>query len=349
MYNNDSAIFDADLIAGAAERPPSGEDTNTAARITSDDDAAMDAYSRTVIGAVDLVGPVVVSVHVGRQREDSIVAAGSGSGVIVTPDGYVLTNQHVVHRAASLSIKLIDSDKIEARVIAEDASTDLAVLRARTSGLPAVSLLTKDPLRVGQLVVAIGNPFGFEATVSAGVISAHGRTLRGGDGRLIEGVVQHTAPLNPGNSGGPLVDARGRVVGINTAIIAAAQGIGFAVPASTAEWVISEVLTHGRVRRAYLGIAGRTRLLDRRLVRALMLLNESALEIVAREPDTPAAHSDLRVGDIILAAQSQSIVSVDALHRFLSRWAIGEALQLSVLRRTQLLQIEIVPVELPSK
>jgi S1-C subfamily serine protease len=349
MYTDDTAAFDAHPISGGTDEPSLGEQTTSAAQHSSDDDAPLDAYSRTVIGAVDLVGPAVVSVHVGRQREESIVAAGSGSGAIVTPDGYVLTNQHVVHRAASLSIKLTNGDKVEARLIAEDASTDLAVLRARTSGLPAVSLLTQPGPRVGQLVIAIGNPFGFEATVSAGVISAHGRTLRGGDGRLIEGVVQHTAPLNPGNSGGPLVDARGRVVGINTAIIAAAQGIGFAVPASTAEWVISEVLTNGRVRRAYLGIAGRTRHLDRRLVRALMLLNDSALEIVAREPNTPAADSDLRVGDIILAAQSQSIVSVDALHRFLSRWTVGESLRLSVLRRTQLLQMEVVPVEMPSK
>ena len=269
--------------------------------------------------------------------------------VMVCIGGYLLTNQHVVHRAARVNIKLTNGDTVEARVIAEDASTDLAVLRARTSNLPAVSLLTKAAPRVGQLVVAIGNPLGFEATVSAGVISAHGRTLRGADGRLIEGVVQHTAPLNPGNSGGPLVDARGRVVGINTAIIAAAQGIGFAVPASTAEWIISEVLTNGRVRRAYLGVAGRTRRLDRRLVRALTLPSDSALEIVAREPDTPAANSDLRVGDIILAAQSQTITSVDALHRFLSRWPIGESLQLSVLRRTQLLQMDIEPVEMPSK
>lgn len=349
MYTDDIVALHVDLISGVADESPPGEDPTAAARPISGDDAAFDAYSRTVIGAVDLVGPAVVSVHVGRQREDSIVATGSGSGVIVTPDGYVLTNQHVVHRAASVSIKLTNGDRVEARVIAEDVSTDLAVLRARTSGLPAVSLLTKASPRVGQLVVAIGNPFGFEATVSAGVISAHGRTLRGGDGRLIEGVLQHTAPLNPGNSGGPLVDARGRAVGINTAIIAAAQGIGFAVPASTAEWVISEVLTYGRVRRAYLGIAGRTRRLDRRLVRALALTNDSALEIVAREPNTPAAESDLRVGDIILAAQSQTISSVDALHRFLSHWTIGESLQLSVLRRTQLLQMQVVPVEMPSK
>jgi S1-C subfamily serine protease len=349
MYIDRAAALNVSPASSSAEESPLGDIAPSAAQHISDDDSAFDAYSRTVISAVDLVGPAVVSVHVGQQREDSIVAAGSGSGVIVTPDGYLLTNQHVVHRAARVSIKLTNGDKVEARVVAEDASTDLAVLRARTSDLPAVSLLAKGGPRVGQLVVAIGNPFGFEATVSAGVISAHGRTLRGADGRLIEGVVQHTAPLNPGNSGGPLVDARGRVVGINTAIIAAAQGIGFAVPASTAEWVISEVLTNGRVRRAYLGIAGRTRHLDRRLVRALSLLNDSALEIVAREPNTPAANSDLRVGDIILAAQSQNIASVDALHRFLSRWPIGESLQLSVLRRTQLLQMDIVPVEMPSK
>jgi S1-C subfamily serine protease len=302
-----------------------------------------------VVSVVDRVGPAVVSVHVGRQRRDAVVPAGGGSGVIVTPDGYLLTNQHVVHSAAQVGITLLDGDSIAASVIAEDPSTDLAVLRAAGSGLPAAPLAAQAALRVGQLVVAIGNPFGFEATVSAGVVSAQGRTLRGGDGRLIEGIVQHTAPLNPGNSGGPLVDARSRVVGINTAIIAAAQGIGFAVPAPTAEWVISEVLTHGRVRRAYLGVAGRTRRLDRRLVRALALPAEHALEIVTREPNTPAADSDLRVGDIIVTAQSQTISGVDALHRFLSRWNIGDTLTLTILRRTQLLPLEIVPVEMPRR
>jgi S1-C subfamily serine protease len=340
------ATLNLSPLGGLPEESTPGQSSITA-HSEDPDREAIDAYSRSVIGAVDLVGPAVVSVHVGRQRDSGDVAVGSGSGVIVTPDGYLLTNQHVVQRAGSVAISLTNGDHVEARVIAADASTDLAVLHARTSGLPAVSLFRPASARVGQLVVAIGNPFGFEATVSAGVISAHGRTLRGSDGRLIEGVVQHTAPLNPGNSGGPLVDARGRIVGINTAIIAAAQGIGFAVPAATAEWVVSEVLTNGRVRRAYLGIAGRTRQLDRRLVRALALANESALEIVAREPNTPAANSDLRVGDIILAAQAQNIESVDALHRFLSRWTIGEPLQLSVLRRTQVLQVAVVPVEMP--
>jgi S1-C subfamily serine protease len=310
---------------------------------------ALDAYSQIVVAAVELAGPAVVSVHVGRPRQESIVAAGSGSGVIVTPDGYLLTNQHVVHRAAAVEVGLINGDRVAATVIAQDASTDLALLRARTAALPALSLASKTAPRVGQLVVAIGNPYGFEATVSAGVVSAHGRVLRGGDGRLIEGVIQHTAPLNPGNSGGPLVDSLGRVVGINTAIIAAAQGIGFAVPAATAEWVVSEVLAHGRVRRAYLGVAGRTRRLDRRLVRALSLPTESGLEVMAREPDTPASRSDLRVGDIIVAAQSQPIGGVDALHRFLSRWVIGESLQLQLLRRTQLVSIEIEPIEMPQR
>jgi len=331
-------------------------DTTEPTIIAAPDDAAdpsgaeaLDAYSNAVVSVVERVGAAVVSVHVGRQRRDGLVPAGGGSGVIVTPDGYLLTNQHVVQQAAQVGITLIDGDSIAATVIAEDPSTDLAVLRAAGSGLPAAPLAAQATLRVGQLVVAIGNPFGFEATVSAGVLSAQGRTLRASDGRLIEGIVQHTAPLNPGNSGGPLVDARARVVGINTAIIAAAQGIGFAVPAPTAEWVISEVLTHGRVRRAYLGVAGRTRRLDRRLVRALNLPAEHALEIVTREPNTPAADSDLRVGDIIIAAQSQSIGGVDALHRFLSRWNVGDTLTLTILRRTQLLPLEIAPVEMPRR
>ena len=332
---------------GAAE--PVVDDAAAEIAAAAQELEALDAYSRTVVGVVDRVSAAVVSVHVGRERRGEVVQAGGGSGVIVTPDGYLLTNQHVVQGAARVGITLIDGDSVEARVVAEDASTDLAVLRAHASALPAAGLAASARVRVGQLVVAIGNPFGFEATVSAGVLSAHGRTLRAGDGRLIEGILQHTAPLNPGNSGGPLVDARGRVVGINTAIIAAAQGIGFAVPAPTAEWVISEVLTHGRVRRSYLGIAGRTRRLDRRLVRALSLPGEHALEVVSREPHTPAADSDLRVGDIIVAAQSQPIAGVDALHRHLSRWSIGEPIELSVLRRTQLLTLSIVPVEMPQR
>lgn len=348
MDMDDFPAFDIEPVSGPE---PAADDASGPRDNPSPDQEILDAYSQTVVGVVDLIGPAVVSVHVGRPRGENSAPAGmrsgSGSGLIVTPDGYVLTNQHVVQRASQVELTLMNGDTVEARVVGADPSTDLAVLRARISGAHAVGALTKAAVRPGQLVVAIGNPFGFEATVSAGVVSAHGRTLRAGDGRLIEGVIQHTAPLNPGNSGGPLVDSRGRVVGINTAIIAAAQGIGFAVPGPTAEWVISEVLTHGRVRRAYLGIAGRARRLDRRLVRSLSLPREHALEIVSREPETPAARSDLRLGDIIVAAQSQPIDGVDALHRFLSRWVIGDTLKLSVLRRTKLFELEIQPVEMP--
>jgi S1-C subfamily serine protease len=196
------------------------------------------------------------------------------------------------------------------------------------------------------LVIAVGNPYGFQSTVSAGVVSALGRALRSRRGRLIEDIVQHTAPLNPGNSGGPLVDALGRVVGINTAIIAVAQGIGFSVPAHTAHWVLSEVLAHGRVRRVYLGISGRDRPLDRRLVRALGLQVHQAVEIISIEPASPSAQTDLRMGDLIIGAGAASIESLDALHRFLSRRPVGTALELRVLRGTRLQTVQVTPREL---
>ena len=199
---------------------------------------------------------------------------------------------------------------------------------------------------MGQLVVAVGNPLGFESTVSAGVVSALGRALRSRQGRLIEGIVQHTAALNPGNSGGPLVNARGGVVGINTAIIAQAQGIGFAVPATTAQWVLTELLTQGRVRRAYLGIAGRDRPLDRRLVRALGLPLMRAVEVMSRDAEGPAAQSDLRPGDLVVAVNDVPVDGMDTLFRHVSRWPVGSALALSVVRRTQSLKIEITPREL---
>ena len=226
----------------------------------SADLAALDAYSQTVISAVEKTGPAVVSIAVEGARGRQ----GEGSGVLVTPDGYLLTNEHVVRRAQGLTVTFVDGHRAPAEVHGRDAATDLAVLRARGNDLPYASIAEQPGLRPGQLVVAIGNPLGFEATVTAGVVSALGRAMRSRDGRLIEGIVQHTAPLNPGNSGGPLTDSASRVVGINTAIIASAQGIGFAVPSSTAHWVFTELLAHGRVRRGYLGIAGRDRPLDRR-------------------------------------------------------------------------------------
>lgn len=315
--------------------------------VADDSIEALDAYSRAVVGAVDKVGAAVVSVYVGGDADDAQRArGGAGSGVVVTPDGYLLTNEHVVQRAQSVRVAFVDGRSATATVVGRDPSTDLAVLRAHTtSALPHATLLDTTP-RVGQLVVAVGNPLGFESTVSAGVVSALGRSLRSRHGRLIEGIVQHTAALNPGNSGGPLVDAQGRVVGVNTAIIAMAQGIGFAVPATTAQWVLTEILTQGRVRRAYLGISGRDRPLDRRLVRALGLPLMRAVEVMARDAEGPASQSDLRPGDLIVAVNDIPVDGIDALYRLVSRSPFGQPLSLHVVRRTQSLRIELTPKEL---
>jgi S1-C subfamily serine protease len=308
---------------------------------------ALDAYSQAVVGAVELVGPAVVSVYVGRDSargdSNSRERGGAGSGVVVTPDGYVLTNEHVVQQVEEARVAFVDGRSVPAVVVGRDPATDLAVLRAQTAALPYAQLATTKQLRVGQLVVAVGNPLGFESTVSAGVVSALGRSLRSRQGRLIEGIVQHTAALNPGNSGGPLVDARGRVVGINTAIIAMAQGIGFSVPAATAQWILTEILTQGRVRRAYLGISVRDRPLDLRLVRALRLSVSRGIEVISRDEAGPAVESDLRPGDMIVGVNGTAVEGVDALHRQLSRWPAGSPLTLDVVRRTQSLKVQLTP------
>jgi S1-C subfamily serine protease len=307
----------------------------------------LDAYSSAVVGAVDSVGPAVVSVYVGGAAEAARARGGAGSGVVVTPDGYLLTNEHVVQRVTEARVTFVDGRSVPAVVAGRDPATDLAVLRAQAGALPYAQLASGQRLRPGQLVIAVGNPFGFESTVSAGVVSALGRSLRSRQGRLIEGVVQHTAALNPGNSGGPLVDARGRVAGINTAIIAMAQGIGFAIPATTAQWVLTEILTQGRVRRAWLGVAARDRPLDRRLVRALGLSATGAVEVLSREAQGPAAEADLRPGDLIVAVNDQVIDGIDALHRQLARVPPGGALRLGIVRRTQLLDVSLTAREPP--
>ena len=308
-------------------------------------DEALDAYSKAVVGAVELVGPAVVSIYVGGDSADARERGGAGSGVVVTPDGYLLTNEHVVQRVEEARVTFVDGRSVSAVVVGRDPATDLAVLRAQTAALPYARLATSKLLRAGQLVVAVGNPLGFESTVSAGVVSALGRSLRSRQGRLIEGIVQHTAALNPGNSGGPLVDAKGQVVGVNTAIIAQAQGIGFSVPAATAQWVLTEVLTQGRVRRAYLGISVRDRPIDLRLVRALGLPTKRAIEVIGRDASGPAVESDLRPGDLIVAVNETPLNGIDALHLHLSRWPVGSPLTLDVVRRTRSLKIELTPRE----
>jgi S1-C subfamily serine protease len=308
----------------------------------------LDAYSAAVVGAVERVGPAVVSVYVGGAAEAEQARGGAGSGVVVTPDGYLLTNEHVVQNVGQARVRFVDGRTVAAVVAGRDPATDLAVLRAQAGALPYAELSATQRLRTGQLVVAVGNPFGYESTVSAGVVSALGRSLRSRQGRLIDGVVQHTASLNPGNSGGPLVDARGRVGGINTAIIAMAQGIGFAVPAGTAQWVLTEILTQGRVRRAWLGVAARDRPLDLRLVRALGLDSTRAVEVLSRESQGPAAAADLQPGDLIVGVNDQPVDGIDALHRALARVPPGSELALALVRRTQRLTVGVTAREPPA-
>jgi S1-C subfamily serine protease len=306
----------------------------------------LDAYSRAVISVVDAVGPAVVRIAAGHHpagREPDQM--GAGSGVAIAPDGYILTNDHVVHDTQNLTATFADGTQLEAVVAGADPATDLAVIRANATALPYATFGDSNQLRVGQLVIAIGNPFGFQSTVSTGVVSALGRSLRSRDGRLIENIIQHTAPLNPGNSGGPLVDSRGRVVGVNTAIIYLAQGIGFSIPSSTAKWVVSQLLTHGRVRRGFLGIAGGQRPLDRRLARHHQLRNEQAVEVINVDPSGPAAEAGILTGDLIVAIDRQIVSGVDDIHRFLAEWPIGQPVAVTLLRRVELKRLTIVPAE----
>jgi S1-C subfamily serine protease len=328
------ALIAADALA-APSAPPG--------RATAEAEA-LDAYSRAVVGVVETVGPAVVNIAVSKERRGP---GGAGSGAIIAPDGYVLTNHHVVHGAARIQVSLTDGRECPAEPVGEDAATDLAVIRIANGqgGLPYAQFGDSDALRVGQLVIAIGNPFGFQSTVTTGVVSALGRGMRSQDGRLIDNIVQHTAPLNPGNSGGPLVDWQGRIVGVNTAIIMMAQGIGFAIPGNTAKWVISQLLTHGRVRRGYLGIGGGHRPLDRRLVRFLGLAASQAVEVHSVEPGSPAQEAGLRMGDLIVAIHSQTVRTVDDLHRFLSEWPIGQPVELTVLRGKEVARVIIRPAE----
>ena len=284
----------------------------------------LDAYSQAVVRVVETVAPAVLGL--------SVHNAGSGSGFLITPDGYALTNSHVVSGQRRLEAVTADGDRLQAQMVGDDPATDLALIRLAARDLPVARLGDSEALRVGQLVIAMGSPLGFQSTVSTGVVSALNRTMRGQGGRLIENIVQHSAPLNPGNSGGPLVDSRGRVVALNTAIIAMTQGLGFAVPANTAKWVIGELLAHGRVRRPHLGITAAMVPLPRRLVLDLDLLTDRAIEVVDVEPGGPAAKADLRSGDLIIAVGGRLLSGIDDLHRLLSLPGAGRSLGLSVIR-----------------
>jgi S1-C subfamily serine protease len=310
------------------------------------DAALLDAYSQAVTSVVEAVGPAVVSITIGENSPDrDFEPMGAGSGFAITPDGYIVTNSHVVSLAQKIQVAFLDGQKLEAMLVGRDPATDLAVLRVNGSSLPYATLGDSTVLRVGQLVIAVGNPFGFQSTVSTGVVSALGRALRSQEGRLIENIVQHTAPLNPGNSGGPLVDSRGRVIGINTAIIAMAQGIGFAIPSSTAKTVIPQLLAKGRVERSYLGVVGLRRLLSRRIVRFHKLNRDYGVEVVSLAPDGPAKKAGLSRGDIIVSINGHDVTSPDDLFRFLAGWPVGRPVRVSILRWRTRLELEVVPTE----
>ena len=298
----------------------------------------LDAYSQAVIHVVETVSPAVISV----SGHDSHGRGGAGSGFIVTPDGYAITNSHVVEERPKLSAETADGDRLRAELIGDDPATDVAVVRLAASGLPYAQLGDSDALRVGQLVIAMGSPLGLQSTVSTGVVSALGRSMRARDGRLIENIIQHAAPINPGNSGGPLVDSRGLVVGINTAIIALAQGLGFAIPSATAEWVLQEILTHGRVRRRQLGIVAQITRLPRSLVRSLDLLAEHGVEVREVAPGSIAIQAGIRPGDVIVALAGRVVTSIDDLHRLLMTVPPDHGFELTVIRRESLVTLQAV-------
>jgi S1-C subfamily serine protease len=301
-----------------------------------DDNELLDAYSRSVIDTLERTRAGVVSLRVGKR--------GSGSGFLVTPDGYLLTNSHVVGSAGAVQVQFDDDSELPARVVGTDPDTDLALVHVGTPrALPHLTLGVSATLRVGQVAIAIGNPLGLGHTVTTGVISALGRSLRAKSGRAIDNIIQTDASLNPGNSGGPLLDTRAQVIGVNTAIINGAQSLCFAVPADTARWVVSELLQHGQVRRAWLGVAARTVPLARRVARHHGLALDSAVQVDEVVPQGPASRAGLRGGDRIVEVDQTECGNVDKLHRLLGRECIGRRTRLGLLRGAERMAVELVP------
>lgn len=311
----------------------------------------MDAYSRVVTGVVDRVGPSLVGIRRLRGRTESGPHAheGSGSGIVITPDGYVLTNHHVIMDAPAIEVLLADGTVCKAEKVGSDPDTDLALLRVHRHSLSSVELGDSAGLRQGQLVVAIGNPFGLQASVTAGVVSALSRTLRASNGRLIEDIIQTDAALNPGNSGGALLDSTGKVIGVNTAIIAGAQGTGFAVPVNTAKRVIPELLRYGRVSRGYLGIAGQTVHFPRAAAERLGHGAISGVQIVQCVPGGPAERAGILQGDVVLSIDDRPASSVDDIYKVLDRLSIGRELRVKLLRRGETMVLNPKVAEQPQR
>lgn len=332
---------------------PVSAGTASAGGEDKDDRLLLDAYSQAVIRVVETVGPSVVTIEsgFGGRTDGERVGrrGGTGSGFIFTPDGLVLTNGHVVHRANLIEVTLTDGRSYRAELVGEDPDTDIAVLRIAAPNLVAASLGDSKHVRVGQLVVAIGNPFGFQCTVTTGVVSALGRSLRARTGRLMDEIIQTDAALNPGNSGGPLVNSRGEVVGVNTAVILPAQGLCFAIASNTVKYVAGALIRDGRVRRSYVGIAGQNTPLPRALARAQGLQAAHGVLVMGIEPDSPAVSAGVREGDVIVAFNDSAVDGIDALHRLLTDQQIGVPLPLVVLRRGEKRTLRVVPRESPGR
>ncbi len=304
-----------------------------------EDAALLDAYSRAVIQAVETVGPAVVKIDAERR--------GGGSGFIFTPDGFVLTNSHVVARAKRITATLVDGRAYRADLVGDDPDTDVAVLRIDGPQASWARLGDSRTIRVGQIAIAVGNPYGFQHTVTAGVVSALGRSLRARSGRLMDDIIQTDAALNPGNSGGPLVTTRGEVIGVNTATIAQAQGLCFAIGSNTVRFVASRLIRDGRIRRSYIGVAGQNVPIPRRLARAHELDAASGILVVSIEKGSPAAAAGLRDGDVIIALAGETVTGIDELHRRLTDERIGEATTMTILRGVERRQVIVVPAESP--
>ena len=321
---------------------------------TQDESEVFDAYSNAVIQAADKISPAVVNIEVKqhstvREHSSRPDPHATGSGFIFTPDGYLLTNSHVVHGAGRIDVTLSDGRPMRADLIGDDPETDLAVLRISASDLTAAPLGDSNRIRVGQLVVAIGNPYSFQCTVTAGVISALGRSLRTRSGRLIDNIVQTDAALNPGNSGGPLVSSRAEVIGVNTATIMPAQGLCFAIAINTAKFVAGRLIRDGRIARGYIGLAGQNVPLPRKLVHFHKVGVPSGVMVVSLEPGSPAELAGLKTGDVIVGFGGKSVASIDDLQRLLSSECVHIPIELEMVRGTELLPLRIVPAESPRR
>jgi S1-C subfamily serine protease len=336
-------VLDQDFTGNAKPNPPLASDRNG---------ALLDAYSQAVVYAAERLSPAVAFIEVSKAlpQTRSIVergreARGSGSGFVFTPDGFILTNSHVVQGASKIAVTLSDGRCFDATLVGHDSGTDIAVIRISAPALIAAPLGDSEKIRVGQLAIAIGNPFGFQYSVTAGVVSALGRSLRSESGRLIDNVIQTDAALNPGNSGGPLVNSSGEVIGINTAVILPAQGLCFAVAVNTAKFIAGHLIMHGRIRRAYLGVGGQNVAIPRFVVRAQQLKTETGVLVISVENESPAAQAGLKDGDVIVGLGDSPVRSVDDLHKLLTAARIGSRCELTLLRQTQKILLTVIAQE----